>query len=273
MITSLIGNETNNRKIINLLKKIPNINQILLKYEADSVAELLYIHNNKKPLCSCGKQTKFISSKQGYKISCSVSCASKKNGTEKSLKGWRKKDRKKIDTFVRNKRLKETLSLRTDDKNIEIRNKISLGVLKRNEENPNIHKTASINRQNTCLLKYGVTHFSKTSKYKKLMRNTMENRGYWTPIEKMKDLYSYRRKVWVVTNSQNLETLKNIDKRGKDFHLDHKFSITAGFNNNLPPYIIGNINNLEILPAKINRQKIGKCSITIKELTDALSFS
>jgi len=52
------------------------------------------------------------------------------------------------------------------------------------------------------------------------------------------------------------------------FQLDHKFSILEGFNNNIPPWIIFNIVNLEMIPWKENTSKGTKCSISKDKLID-----
>ena len=61
--------------------------------------------------------------------------------------------------------------------------------------------------------------------------------------------------------------LENYDKRGRvGFHLDHKYSITEGFKNKVPPKIIGSIDNLEFICYTDNLSKGTKCSITLEKL-------
>lgn len=55
-------------------------------------------------------------------------------------------------------------------------------------------------------------------------------------------------------------------ERGSKYELDHKFSITEGFKQNVDPEIIGHYTNLELLPKDDNRSKRIKCSITLEEL-------
>jgi hypothetical protein len=77
----------------------------------------------------------------------------------------------------------------------------------------------------------------------------------------------YRRKVYYWTSKNNLPTLENYYRRGRfDFHLDHKYSITEGFRNGVPPKIIGSIHNLQFIPYTENVSKGIKCSITLEEL-------
>jgi len=82
----------------------------------------------------------------------------------------------------------------------------------------------------------------------------------------------YRYHVNKITNKQPLHLLPNNEKRagyGKSedpYQLDHKFSTIQGFLNNIPPFIIGHISNLEMLPAKTNNSKGSNCSISKEEL-------
>lgn len=87
----------------------------------------------------------------------------------------------------------------------------------------------------------------------------------------------YRRAVWKFSNKQyNIHHLKinptNI-KRGVSHHLDHKYSIQQGFQNNIPPHIIGSWVNLQIIPALENRTKTNKCSISKEVLMDLFTNS
>ena len=60
--------------------------------------------------------------------------------------------------------------------------------------------------------------------------------------------------------------IENLEKRSREWHLDHKFSICEGFKQNIPPYIIGSYYNLEILNGIENMRKQDRCSITKEEL-------
>lgn len=266
IILNTISNETNNRKIINLLKNNENYIELLQYYNVDEAKELLWVYKNGIQYCNCGNKTKFISSIKGYKEFCSVSCASKYQGKERAIKGWAKNDRKKPNREEQTKKLRNTIKNRTLEEQENISKNKSLAALKSAKDNPDQYLKGVESRKKFYMEKYGVTHYSKTKEYKNKMKKTMVERGHWTPIELKDNLEIYRRKVWTITNTQDLKGIKDIDKRGMEFHLDHKFSIVEGFRSNIPTYIIGNINNLKILPAKENRQKIGKCSITKEEL-------
>jgi hypothetical protein len=64
--------------------------------------------------------------------------------------------------------------------------------------------------------------------------------------------------------------IKDIEKRGRKFHLDHKYSIFEGFTNNIDVDILAHICNLEILPSTINETKNIKSSITLIELIQSI---
>lgn len=105
------------------------------------------------------------------------------------------------------------------------------------------------------------------------MFNTNIESGRWLNYDKITNDYKhYCKKVQYITERQDLNSLKNFDKRGSfwkiedAYHLDHKFSKRHGFINNIPPYIIGSIHNLEMLPHRVNCKKIDKCSISKEEL-------
>lgn len=90
-------------------------------------------------------------------------------------------------------------------------------------------------------------------------------------LEKLPDFKKYFNKVRAITNKQPLKNLENFEKRGKcgingAYNLDHCYSIIAGFKNNISPEIIGNINNLEMIPWEENLVKQGECSIEIEKL-------
>lgn len=61
----------------------------------------------------------------------------------------------------------------------------------------------------------------------------------------------------------------NIDPggvRGKEWHLDHKYSILAGYVNQIPFWIVGHICNLQLVPVKENLAKSSDCSLNAEDL-------
>ena len=55
-------------------------------------------------------------------------------------------------------------------------------------------------------------------------------------------------------------------ERGIECHLDHIYSQKAGFDNNVPPEVVGHWTNLRLLPAKENNGKGARCDKTIEKL-------
>lgn len=55
-------------------------------------------------------------------------------------------------------------------------------------------------------------------------------------------------------------------ERGKEYHLDHIYSRKAGFDNNIPPEIIGHWTNLRMMPSRDNNGKSSKCDKAIEQL-------
>lgn len=107
-----------------------------------------------------------------------------------------------------------------------------------------------------------------SEEHKRQISETKKANRKWQPDDpEYKEFKKYQRKVYYWTNKNDLATLENYDKRSKKgYHLDHRFSIYEGFLQNIPPKVIGNIHNLEMLPAKENMSKATKCSITKEEL-------
>ena len=72
----------------------------------------------------------------------------------------------------------------------------------------------------------------------------------------------YYKKVWNITENQPIKSLENYNMRnGGGYALDHIYPIAAGFRNNIPAELIGNINNLQMLPRRINEMKSDKITI------------
>ena len=111
--------------------------------------------------------------------------------------------------------------------------------------------------------------------YDRWVINNYES-GIWVKPEDKDDLSHYRVKVAKVMYKykDDIKKLDNFEKRGHAnkgmYHLDHKFSVIEGFKQNIPPYIIGHINNLEMLIGRNNLVKNRKCSIDKDVLIDSI---
>jgi hypothetical protein len=65
--------------------------------------------------------------------------------------------------------------------------------------------------------------------------------------------------VWEATEGQPLYVLENFDKRGwKNYHLDHIYPISKGFQEKISPEKIGNIKNLRFIHYTENLDKGSK---------------
>lgn len=85
------------------------------------------------------------------------------------------------------------------------------------------------------------------------------------------ELQTYKSAVRSITNVQPIESMQHYADRGQDYHLDHRFSIAEGFRHRVPPEVIGNIVNLEFIPAIDNLRKNKQCSITLEALYEAFN--
>jgi len=136
---------------------------------------------------------------------------------------------------------------------------------------------------------FGKTHTSSAKKaqsnkasnrdhnsYKKATETKIK-RGIAVPKESKSDWEFYREQVTNFTSLswkfyQHLINPAGLI-RGKEYELDHMFSITEGFLQEIPPEIIGHFANLELIPKETNRTKRTKCSITKEELYEAVNVS
>lgn len=100
--------------------------------------------------------------------------------------------------------------------------------------------------------------------------DTMVSNGKNLDPSLLNDYDYYWRLVWSYTRFQPLSNITGIEKRSADWHLDHIYSIKAGFMNNIPAYIIGNIHNLRIISAKANCSKKEGCHQTIDDILEKM---
>lgn len=89
--------------------------------------------------------------------------------------------------------------------------------------------------------------------------------------KKLPEFKKYHQQVKSITMTQPIKLLENYNKRGKAgkngaYHLDHKYSIIAGFKHKIDPKIIGHISNLHMITWESNMIKQGDCWITINDL-------
>ena len=91
------------------------------------------------------------------------------------------------------------------------------------------------------------------------------------PVEYIEKYRDYVELVWKITCKNLVKHKKkiiNYHLRGRKhgYDLDHKYSISEAFINNIDPNIVAHWKNLEIIKDSDNRTKQEKSSITIEEL-------
>ena len=104
-------------------------------------------------------------------------------------------------------------------------------------------------------------------KQKKLI-NLVENLGL-EPLNLTKDeYYAIVRRVTDWSYTTNIDLIDPDRTRSNEFHIDHMVSVCYGYQNNIQPYIIGDITNLRMLDRSSNSKKYCGNAITIYELID-----
>jgi len=115
----------------------------------------------------------------------------------------------------------------------------------------------------------------KDKAYKKAVK-TKEDKGLITPRDQINESQKYKELVRHLTEKTYRKNKKLLNPlnlprgmgRGK-YHLDHKFSVSMGYINNIPVEIMASVYNLEIIESKENLVKHADCSITKEELLEA----
>lgn len=102
-------------------------------------------------------------------------------------------------------------------------------------------------------------------KYQEDYRRNMVEKGIWLDEDLLEGFKKYRHKVERLTNKTVLfykDFIHDLNKRGKEYHLDHRYSIKQGFIEDIDPEIIASFINLEIISAETNCSKRADCSIS-----------
>ena len=109
------------------------------------------------------------------------------------------------------------------------------------------------------------------------MLSTKINKGIIRDPKYINEYELYRKQVWRITNKEFHTHYHKINpdniRRGLLNHLDHKYSIQQGWQNNISADIIGSWVNLRLLPHKENRSKTNRCLYTKEELIDYYNLS
>lgn len=155
-------------------------------------------------------------------------------------------------------------------------NEIQYRVYLRNKKRHDYYSCKKCKNRKTDITKsllYGDPKYNNSNK----MIKTKEERGIYIPLSSVDDFKKYRKIVNRFTSKYKKILFDNWS--GFDFYdgeyikdnliifksnemsypsIDHKISIYEGFNKNIPPYIIGGIDNLCITKRKINLLKGNK---------------
>jgi len=125
-------------------------------------------------------------------------------------------------------------------------------------------------RKNTCFNNWGGVWPIQTDDVYNKFITTKSLNGYCRTDKEKSALELYNEKVKEHTKNSWYYSYSRINpnglERGKEYHLDHIYSRKEGFDNNVPPEIIGHWTNLRLLPAKENNGKNSKCGKTIEKL-------
>ena len=242
----------------------------------------------------CNKPTSFQTISLGYISSCK-DCRSQKT------KDWRKKQKSDPERHAQfTDKVKENQTRiwkerKSSGQEDIIRKKIGQTITKNNKNLTRqelserygwltkLSDQEQLEWKNAVMLQTGAHKWSKTATSE--MRSANSRKALATRIrttleivnsmkDKIDEWQSYHRVVSDLTTLSYLSNIDNIDperKRGSDFHLDHIYSIKAGFINQIDPKIIAHPRNLRILACKENLSKNAKCDITLAELLDSIN--
>jgi hypothetical protein len=108
-------------------------------------------------------------------------------------------------------------------------------------------------------------HLNCPECYSQKQTDTKVQKGQITDPGLKSEYELYRQSVWRFSNRTYKKHLSN-QKRNRQNHLDHVLSIVEGFQNKVPPEIMGSIHNLRIINGQANRHKSYKSEITVQQL-------
>lgn len=119
----------------------------------------------------------------------------------------------------------------------------------------------------TWLKKYGVDNPSKYPAIQQKLSSAALNR--YSDIDRPALQKYYLEVINITKKSWKNHFIKinpNGLQRSNELHLDHNYSISEGFKNNIPPEIIGHWTNLRLIPKIENSSKGSRCHKTKEQL-------
>ena len=108
-------------------------------------------------------------------------------------------------------------------------------------------------------------HFNRQGENNAYIKYVLKEEGITYPeyLARLTDKQKYYREVIRITRLQNITLLENYERRAKApqehaHHLDHIYPVIRGFENGIPPEVIGDISNLRFIPWQENLHKSDK---------------
>jgi len=257
LLLNIYGKNRRFDHAMNSLKKIHK--DLVCDIYLTNFQEYYIIINNMKPyrICEiCGKKYtnhKILMSKYQHSASrftCSSSCRNIRNAKFRDKKTYQKNLSDEQRSEISRKLRERHKNMSLEEKKIQARKRYE--TMKRDIVDG---KTMLQRRSEKALMS-------------KIERGII---GGYTLKEKTQ--YSkYRAEVYRHTNENDLTILENYHKRGKhNYHLDHIFPIAKGFLYGIPPHMIGDTKNLQMLPAKENKEKTDKIITIPKHIQEFIN--
>lgn len=123
-------------------------------------------------------------------------------------------------------------------------------------------------KKQTLRDKYGTDILAHIPGTQQKIRKHYENIGKWAPLNEQEDFKHYKLLVEKYTRRISKIIPDNEKRKRREYHADHRFSIMAGFNNGILPWILCCPFNLIVIAESENCSKRANCSITKEELIE-----
>lgn len=249
-----------------------------------------HVKGSQEGICEfCQSPTKFMNISKGYSLSCKKCKAEKakqfrsinranpekhakfvEKVKENQTKIWKKRKESGEDTLIRSK-IGTTIKRNNQNLTQEQLNERYGWLNKLSEEEKELWKKE-------VMFNTGMHKWWKEATHEDI--RTLVVKRIATITETAEDLVAqvhgdpasylkYHEAVWYITAMNYAKFRHKLDpheQRGSKWHLDHIYSVKAGFLNSVDPYIIGSVANLRIVSKEYNLKKNAKCDITLEEL-------
>jgi hypothetical protein len=159
------------------------------------------------------------------------------------------------------------------EKSKDANNKFSQGFKEGNhkpwDQRNRDYKASLLKAKETWLQKYGVDNPSKHPAIRQKLSD--RNKQYHSNNADRSEVEEYYHAVRLVTNRNWYEKFHLLNgqgpnKRSREMHLDHVYSISEGYKNNIPPEVIGHWTNLRLISKIENSSKGPDGHKTIEQL-------